>query len=459
MNNKLTTSKLFIIGFMLFALFFGAGNLIFPALLGLYAGGNVWQAVIGFCITGVTLPLLGVVAIGYSGSANLEELASRVSKSYGIFFTVALLLTIGPFFAIPRTGSVSYEMAITPIFGDDLVVKIIYAIIFFGITYWLAVTPSKIADNIGKYLTPMLLVVIIILVAMSFVHPIGSIGTAYNASSNLSDQYAKIPFFAGILQGYGTMDALASLVFAIIVVDAAKQFGAKSDKEVAVVTLKSGVIGVSLLALVYIFVARIGATAQTLFTLKEDVFYQGENVVSGATVLNNAATHFLGSFGSIVLGLIVFLACLTTSTGLVASCSEYFSKLLPQLSYKVLCIVFTLVSTIIYFSGLSAIINWSIPVLLFLYPLTIAIIFLAFTDKLFSGARIVYQTTIALTIIPALYDGISALSGATKLFSVPESIKSFFIETLPLAQYGLGWIVFLVIGFVLGIILSKTVVK
>ncbi|MFR8761732.1 MAG: branched-chain amino acid transport system II carrier protein, partial [Megasphaera lornae] len=150
------------IGLMLFALFFGAGNLIFPAAMGQHAGVNVWWAVLGFIVTGVGLPLLGVLAMGYSGCKNLQELAGRVHPKFGLFFTVLSFITIGPAFATPRTGSVSYEIAVRPFLanGGSHATMIGFLVLFFLVSFWLSASPQKLVDRIGKILTPALLVVI-----------------------------------------------------------------------------------------------------------------------------------------------------------------------------------------------------------------------------------------------------------------------------------------------------------
>lgn len=224
---------------MLFALFFGSGNLIYPAFLGIYSGSNLALAILGFCLTGVTLPLLGVVAVAYSGDSDVEDFARPVSRHYALLFSIALYLSIGPFFAIPRTGATSFSIGIQPILGDSISVKVDYGLLFFGLSYILAIKPSKIADRIGKYLTPALLIILAILVIASFIKPAGDIGTAYNAANDISNAFKEVPFVAGLIQGYGTMDALASLAFAIIVIDASKQHGAKNQSEVALLTFKS----------------------------------------------------------------------------------------------------------------------------------------------------------------------------------------------------------------------------
>ncbi|MGT2866819.1 branched-chain amino acid transport system II carrier protein [Streptococcus fryi] len=454
-KSQSLTSMYLIVGLMLFALFFGAGNLIYPALLGLYSGSNLWLAVLGFCLTAVTLPLLGVVAIAYTGSEDAESIARPVSKLYAIFFSVALYLSIGPFFAIPRTGATSYSIGIEPVFGSSFLVKVLYAIIFFGLSYFLAIKPSKMADRIGKYLTPTLLLVIAILVIASFVNPADSLGTPLNAKASIDNAFADVPFVAGLIQGYGTMDALASLAFAIVVINSAKSFGAKSNAEIAGITVKSGVIATLLLALIYIFVSRIGATSQALFNLTDGQFMLNGNAVDGGTILSKASHYYLGTVGQVILSVVIFLACLTTSTGLISACAEYFHKLVPKVSYIVWATAFTLIATTLYFGGLSEIINWSVPVLFLLYPLTVVIIVLALSHKFFNNDGIVYKTTIGLTFIASLYDAISTFAAMTQFFVIPDNIKNFFSNIVPLGAYSMGWITFATVGFILGLILHK----
>ncbi|KXT71981.1 Branched-chain amino acid transport system carrier protein [Streptococcus gallolyticus] len=444
-----------IIGFMLFALFFGAGNLIYPAFLGIYSGSNLALAILGFCLTGVTLPLLGVVAVAYSGASDVEDFARPVSRHYALLFSIALYLSIGPFFAIPRTGATSFSIGIQPILGDSIGVKIAYGLLFFGLSYILAIKPSKIADRIGKYLTPALLIILAILVIASFIKPAGNIGTAYNAANDISNAFKDVPFVAGLIQGYGTMDALASLAFAIIVIDASKQHGAKNQSEVALLTFKSGIIATVLLALIYIFVARIGATSQSLFTFTNGQFTFNGAAIDGGNVLGQAAYFYLGSIGRAVLAAAIFLACLTTATGLITACAEYFHKLQPKLSHVAWASIFTLIALFFYFGGLSELIKWSLPVLYLLYPLTVVIVLLVLLAKFFNNSPIVYRLTIGFTAIPALYDAFSTLSTMTGLFTLPTSLVEFFTTIVPFGQFSMGWISFALVGFILSILITK----
>ena len=231
------------IGLMLFALWFGAGNLIFPASMGQAAGTNVWYAVGGFVITGVGLPLLGVLAMGYSGCSNLQELTNRIDKRYAIFFTVISYLAIGPAFAIPRTGTVSYEIAVRPLLNNGGSDPIMWAflVVFFIITWWLSISPAKLVDRIGKILTPALLLTILALIVKSLVTPMGV------PQAPLA-KYATgvMALSQGAIDGYNTLDAIAAFVFAILVIEFVKEDGATTKEEVTHEVFKAGGLAVGL---------------------------------------------------------------------------------------------------------------------------------------------------------------------------------------------------------------------
>lgn len=439
-QQKLTSSAYIAIGLMLFALFFGAGNLIFPASLGQQAGVNIWPAVIGFTITGVGLPLLGVMAMGYSGCRDVQELASRVHPIYGLIYTVLLYLSIGPAFAIPRTGTVSFEIGVRPFLSpttDIGLAQSIFLVIFFAVSLWFSISPQKLVGRIGKVLTPALLIAIIILIIKSLISPMG----AYQAPT---EQYATTTtaIVQGFLDGYNTMDALASLVFGILVINFVIASGARDKAEITASTFKAGLIAVGCLAFVYVFIANIGATSVSVLGRLD----------TGAPVLAESAKFFFGNFGAMILAVIVLLACLTTSIGLITSCATYFTNTFGKLSYKAYAIVFSVVSFGVGMYGLKTIISAAIPVLIFLYPLTIVIIVLTFLDKLIDSRRCVYAWTMSLTIIAALESALEFLKIA------PASLVQLFSNYVPFNDLGMGWAAFAVIGFILGL-LNKAIVK
>ncbi|MGP4039718.1 branched-chain amino acid transport system II carrier protein [Gracilibacillus sp. D59] len=421
------------VGFMLFALFFGAGNLIFPPQLGQAAGENLFLANLGFIITGVGLPVLAVLALGISGKSNLQSLASQVHPLYGLIFTVALYLTIGPLFALPRTNTVAYEMGILPFLEDKSSnwSLLIFTIIFFGLSLYFSLQSKKLVDIIGKILTPLLLIVITLLILAAFFNPIGAI-------QEPTEGYTVNSFFKGFQEGYLTMDVLAAFVFGIIIINTMKDQGSVSKKKLLVSTMKAALIAAALLAIVYSSLAYLGAISVNGIGYLDN----------GGAILAATSAFYFGSYGKIILGFIVVAACLTTSIGLITSCASYFHKIVPNVSYKVWAIIFTLFSAVISNFGLSTIIEFSIPVLSMLYPLAMCLMILTFLHPLFKGRKEVYQISILCTFIIALFDGLNAAGINIQV------VNEWFTTVLPLYTVGLGWIIPAIVGGLVGLILS-----
>jgi len=428
MDKKISFGSYSVIGIMLFALFFGAGNLIFPASLGQQAGSHVWIAVAGFLLTGIGLPFLGILAMGFSGSRSLQDLASRIHPLYAVIFTSLLYLTIGPLFAIPRTGAVSYDIGVAPFVGAgyEQIALFIFTFIFFAITLWLSLNPSKMVDRIGKLLSPAILILLGILLTLVIVKPIGSIQAPQEA-------YASGAFMKGFTEGYNTMDALASLVFGIIVINIIRKMGVNSTRGILLATAKSGGVATILLGLIYVGIAYLGATSTGVFGLFD----------TGGPVLTNASTHYFGSIGSVLMAVVIFLACLTTSIGLITACGEYFHTLFPKVSYKVLVIGFSTFSFVVSNFGLSNIITYSIPVLMFLYPLAIVLMILTFVSPMFNNSRLVYVSSTIVTFMVSSIDGLKTLCGSLNIeyFGWMKPIVAFYESYLPLYSQGLGWLV------------------
>ena len=443
MNNKLNLSSHMAIGFMLFALFFGAGNLIFPAQLGQHAGTSLGPAAIGFLITGVGLPLMGILAMGFSGSKNLQELASRVHPVYGVFFTALLYLTIGPFFAAPRTGTVAYEVGIAPFVaeGSHQMGLLIFTIIFFAIALLFSLFPARLVDNVGKILAPALAILLAILLLFALANPMGAIQPPEEA-------YETGAFVTGFLEGYNTMDALASLVFAIIIISAIRSLGVTSKERIFAEAAKSGIIATVLLAVIYVGIAYIGATSTTVLGIFDN----------GGPVLSGAAAHYFGTFGTVILAAVIILACLTTAIGLITANAEYFNTLFPNISYKAFVVIFSLLTFTVANFGLSNIINFSIPVLMFLYPLAIVLMLLTFLSPLFNHSQLVYRATIGVTFLISIVDGFVALcdSLGIEYFSWLVPIMSFYDNILPLYGQGLGWLLPAIIVIIITGLIAKT---
>lgn len=442
MKEKLSFSSYLAIGVMLFALFFGAGNLIFPAQLGQAAGVNIWPAVMGFLITGVGLPLFGILAMGYSGSKDLHDLASRVNPVYGLLFTSLLYLTIGPFFAAPRTGAVAFDIAIASHLDGESnqLALLLFTLVFFAISLFFSLNPAKLVDNVGKLLAPGIVLLLAVLLVMAVVKPMGAAQAPLKA-------YSSSAFTTGFIEGYNTMDALASLVFGIIVINAIRGLGITSRKEILAATSKTGIIAILLLGLIYVGIAYLGSTSVEAFGIFR----------SGGQVLSSAADYYFGSFGAILLGLVIILACLTTNIGLMAACAEYFHRLIPSLSYKTLVVFFTTITFIIANFGLTNIIKYSVPVLMFLYPLAIVLMLLTFLSPLFNHSRIVYITTIAVTFVISIFDGLKTLYSSLEIegYGFFQPVIAFYEDTLPFYSQGLGWLVPALVVLVITGIISR----
>lgn len=441
MSMKLTVREYIYIASMLFGMFFGAGNLIFPVHMGQMAGSNMLKAVIGFCVTGVGLPLLGVAALGISRSSGLFELGSRISRPYSLFFTCLLYLTIGPFFAIPRCATTSFTVGLEQILpsGNMNLFLLIFSAIFFAFALFFSLKPGKILVWIGKVLNPGFLLFLGILIVVAMVHPGASV-----ASIAPEDLYATQPFFKGFLEGYNTMDALASLAFGIVVVKVIRDLGVKEPDAVAGSTIRAGVFSCLLMGVIYFAVTLVGTQSRGLFATSEN----------GGIALAQIAEYYLGRIGLFVLAATVTLACLKTSVGLITSCAETFHDLFPKgPGYKTWAVIFSLVSLLVANFGLNAIIAWSVPVLMFLYPLAITLILLSLFGRFFAYDRVVFICTTALTLVAALYDFAASLPKNVKVAWHLEGVLEILKESLPLAKLGLFWVTPALAGLVIGLIL------
>ncbi len=418
--QRIPFSNTLTIGFMLFALFFGAGNLVFPAMMGQNAGDQYWQASLGFLITGVGLPLLGTLALGFSGSKNLLALTSRVHPWFAFGYTTLLYLTIGPLFAMPRTGSVSYEIGIKPYIetGHGPLGLVVFTVLFFGVTLLLSINPARMVDIVGKILTPLLIACIALLAITSVTKPLG-------VPQEPKSGYASQVFFNGFQEGYLTMDALAAFVFGIIVINAIRAKGVTDRKSILFICFQAALIAAAMLAVIYTSLTYIGAISVSAFGI----------LANGGEVLNLVTSHYFGTFGRFILGITVLLACLTTSIGLTTACSSYFHKIIPGMTYKSICIVLSVVSALLANIGLEQLIHFSVPVLTILYPLAIVLILLTFLHNLFKGKRAVYRVSLLLTFLVSLVDGLEDTPLGI------EQLHDFFNQYLPLYNIGLGWLI------------------
>ena len=428
MKRKLSAKEYTYVASMLFGLFFGAGNLIFPVHLGQMAGSNVWLAILGLLITGVGLPLLGVAALGISRSAGLFDLSSKVSRPYAMFFTCALYLTIGPFFAIPRCATTSFTVGLEQVLpqdGNTTIYLLLFSVAFFAAALFFALRPGKILTWVGKILTPCFLVFLAILVVVVLATP----GVSVAEVTPLGG-YADQPFFTGFLEGYNTMDALASLAFGIIVVQVIRDLGVEEPSAVAGSTVRAGIFSCLFMALIYIAVTLAGTQSRGVLEASEN----------GGTALAQIAQHYLGKAGLLVLAATVTLACLKTAVGLITSCAETFVGMFPKgLSYRNWVFVFTGISFLLANVGLTAIITYAVPVLMFLYPLAITLILLALLGHFFDHDRAVYAWVTGLTLVAAFYDLLRTLPDHLRAVLHVNGLVDTVGKALPFATIGLGW--------------------
>ncbi|STZ56067.1 LIV-II [Moraxella lacunata] len=424
-----------VVGFMLFAFFFGSGNLIFPPKLGFESGQFFISAILGFILTGVGLPLVGLM-IGSKYDGGYQSALAKIHPWFSIALLSAIYLTIAPFFVIPRTGAVAYEMAVVPFLDTpNWASLLIFTVIYYAISLWLSINPSKLVDRIGSVLTPVLLVTVLSLIVMSFAKLGG------NPASIATDGYQSKAFFVGFLEGYNTMDMIASVAFSVIVMSAISQkLGERAN--LFVETTKAGLIATSALALIYLSLGWIGNHLPLSADELTQVADKGQNI--GTFILNKSAVLGFGSAGGVVLGLIASLACLTTTVGLTVSASEYFHETFPKiggvnLSYKAYVIIFTLIGFVLANQGLSVVISKSIPVLLVLYPITM-------TAMILLGLNIIRPLPVfAKRVSLGLVTVVSVLSVAGM--------------NIPLKEYSMEWLPFAIIGLIAGLIFDKVMKK
>lgn len=434
MKQKLTFMEILPIGLMLFASFFGAGNLIFPPALGQSAGVNFLPAAAGFCTTGVGIPLLGIIAIGLLRASNPEALALPVHPKFAKALIVVTVLTIGPFFAIPRTGAVSFDVGILPFISAenyDLGLAL-YSLFFFVVTYFLSVNPSKIVDWVGKILTPLLLISIAILVVQVFMHPMGE-------PQQAGGYYASMPYLKGFQEGYYTMDLLATMLFGTVVIDSIKVRGISEGSVLTRTCIIAGIIAAVLLAAIYFSLTYTGATSVAVFGVSDN----------GAIALSSIANYYMGTAGNVVLCLMIFFACLTTSIGLTVSAGSYLEQVLKyKMQYQRIAAIICIFSFAVSNVGLTKIISLSVPVLCLLYPIVIVLVMMAFMPV---KRACVYRSTLAFTIVFAIIDGLNAAGVPMK------TAEALFKDVIPFYSAGFGWFVPSIVGLVLGILYSVAV--
>ena len=445
MDRKLTAKEYIVLASMLFGLFFGAGNLIVPVYMGQQAGANLWPAIVGLCLTGVGLPLLGVAAMGMSQSEGCFDMGCRVGRGYSYFFTCALYLSIGPLFAIPRTATVSFSVGILPLLPSEYETPAlcIFSALFFLVVLYFSLRPSGILTWVGKVLNPLFLLFLSILLAAALLHPMGD-PAALEPIGAYEGQSAAQSFFQGFLEGYNTLDALAALAFGIVLINAIRGLGLQSPQAISGSTVKAGCLSTALMAVIYCLLTVVGAQSRAVYGLSTD----------GGEALYQIGTHYFGTLGGVLLGITVTFACLKTAIGLITSCATTFTELFPRsLSYRAYTVVFCLFSFGVANFGLSRIISLSTPVLMFLYPLTITLVLLCLTGRWFQYDRRVFLPVTALTAVAAFLDFLKALPAGVQSLLHAEVLLDAADAYLPFFSIGMGWVLPACIGLVIGLLL------
>lgn len=436
MAQSLKTTDIVAAGLMTFALFLGAGNIIFPPFLGFLAGDQLFIAMLGFLLTGVGLPLLGLVACARVGG-GMDKLTEIFSPKLALTFAVVLFLAIGPLFASPRTATVSYELSILPFIGEASALSLaIFSAVFFAVTLYFSLVPGKLVENVGKMITPLLVIVLAIIAVGAYWFPQGVMGTASESMTG------KSFFFKGFIDGYQTMDTLGALVFGIVVIQAIQGKGITDNAQVARYTMLAGLIAAVGLAMVYVVLGYIGATSQNLVA----------NPSSGAPIIAAFVDAVFGSWGKVVLAITVILACLTTAIGLMTACGAYFSRVFPVMNYRQWVILFTVMSAIISNAGLATLLSVTIPALVAIYPVAIALITVSLLKPYLSAPRWVMNFVLVPVGLIAIVDGLGA---AGIKFAAVNSALSM----LPLHAEGLVWLVPGIIAGVIGVATSPKTVE
>ena len=414
---KLGKKNMAVISVMLFALFFGAGNLIFPPFLGQNAGSHTVPAMAGFLATAVILPVLGVVVVAQFD--GLERLGQQVGKRFALVFTLLIYLSIGPGLGIPRAASVPFEMAVAPYLpkgANTALWMAVYSLVFFLIALWLCLNPGRLVDRIGRGLTPALLCLLALLFVCFLFRGKTQIAPAQEA-------YQQAPFLTGFSEGYNTMDTIAALNFGLVISTTLGSFGLQEKRSKMHYTVLAGVFAGTILALVYIMLSYMGMCSSGVYEVQEN----------GAWTLRCIVYQVFGNVGAVLLAAIFTLACLTTCVGLINSISHYFSTLFQKVSYRKWVCILVFFSFLVCNLGLNMILNISIPVLNAIYPVSIVLILLGLSHRLWKNNRFAYPLTVAGTaVVSVLY----ALDKA----QIPLGVVGQLLHKLPLYSMGFGWI-------------------
>ena len=403
---------------------FGAGNLIFPPMLG-YETNSTWLiTIIAFVITGVGFPFLGIISVSIVGN-NMDDFANRVSPIFSKIFAIISILTIGPMLAIPRTGATAYEITFLYNGLDSPIYKYAYLILYFAIVILFSLRASKVIDRVGKILTPILLILLILIIIK------GIFATDLYINS---DTYPHA-FKRGFLEGYQTMDTIASIAYAGIILKSIKNGRNLDRKQEFSFLIKAGLVAIGSLAIIYIGFAFIGAKMHSVLVTEDKI-----------ELLVKMTSHLLGKYGTIILAVCVAGACLTTAIGLVATVGEYFSNI-TKVKYETIVILTVFSSFLLSILGVESIIKIAVPILVLIYPVIISLIILNIFHKYIVNDNI-YKGVV-------LFTGIVGLIEALQVLNLKNDTITSIYEILPFSDFGLTWLLPGILGFIIFSFLKK----
>lgn len=441
---NLTRKQYIITASLLFGMFFGAGNLIFPIHLGQMAGQNWLPAAIGFLVSAICLPLLSILSISMTESSSMYDLALPAGKIFALVFLILTHSSLGLLIASPRTATVTFSMGIQPFIPKAWTQwsLLIFSFLFFGATLLLAYNQNKLTRNVGKILNPILVLLLAFLFFAAFFLKGGDMRSMslFPASGQGTGSLIN-----GFLQGYNTMDALAGLGFGVTIVTALKLFGQKDNRQRSKSVAIIGALTMGFEALIYIFLIALGASSLAYTKMSAD----------GGTAFTTIMRHYTGMAGASILAALTLIACLTTSIGLITSLSQDWGRRFPRIGYHRFLIFATIVSFSIANFGLDQIILYSSPILSFLYPLAISLIILGIMRPFIGRRPLIYRSTITLTMIPAILDLIHNLPPIFANQSFIAAINAWATHHIFLYSVGLDFLPFMLVGLIGSWVISK----
>lgn len=427
-TGKLTSKQSLFVGVTLFSMFFGAGNLIIPPLLGLQAGEAVVPAMVGFLVTGIGLPMLGIIAVGLAGT--IRDLASRVHPLFAHVFVAAIYLAIGPCLAIPRTSSTSFEM-FEPLLPAGLsleVARLVFSVVFFAVAYLLAMHPNALTRLLGRITGPALIALLVFVIGAALFDPASGLEAAHAT-------YASAPAMSGFLTGYQTMDLLASLTFGIVIATNIRELGVTDDAGLTREVSRAGIFAGVLMGIIYCGLALVGVNIAAVLP----------GATNGAEILAASAGQHFGTVGTVVVAAIFLLACLNVCIGLISCCGTYFSDEFPRIPYRVWALGFAVFSCVVSNFGLDAILTFSVPLLNAMYPMAIVLVVMGMLHKVCDGIPAVWPCAVGLTAVVSIVTSLrdAFFTGAWLPFDV-----------LPFADLGMNWVVPALLGALIGVVVS-----